>query len=77
MDQSSIIERKLKHCQKMVFILPVATRRAKHMESMPDVEGMYTLPNILEENCSRTVYPCENVNLELLPKPMRLPSKFW
>ncbi|XP_035753200.1 calcium-activated potassium channel subunit alpha-1 isoform X2 [Egretta garzetta] len=50
----------------------LATRRAKHMESMPDVEGMYALPNILEKNCSRTVYPCENVTLELLPKPMRL-----
>ncbi|XP_049665987.1 calcium-activated potassium channel subunit alpha-1 isoform X5 [Accipiter gentilis] len=48
------------------------TRRAKHMESMPDVEGMYALPNILEKNCSRTVYPCENVTFELLPKPMRL-----
>ncbi|XP_074686656.1 calcium-activated potassium channel subunit alpha-1 isoform X1 [Strix aluco] len=50
----------------------LATRRAKHMESMPDVEGMYALPNILEKNCSRTVYPCENVTFELLPKPMRL-----
>ncbi|XP_069652361.1 calcium-activated potassium channel subunit alpha-1 isoform X42 [Haliaeetus albicilla] len=48
------------------------TRRAKHMESMPDVEGMYALPNISEKNCSRTVYPCENVTFELLPKPMRL-----
>lgn len=47
------------------------------MESMPDVEGMYALPNILEKNCSRTVYPCENVTFELLPKPMRLLSKFW
>ncbi|XP_035753199.1 calcium-activated potassium channel subunit alpha-1 isoform X1 [Egretta garzetta] len=53
----------------------LATRRAKHMESMPDVEGMYALPNILEKNCSRTVYPCENVTLELLPKPMRLLTK--
>nr|XP_031361048.1 calcium-activated potassium channel subunit alpha-1 isoform X3 [Lonchura striata domestica] len=51
----------------------LATRRAKHMESMPDVEGMYALPNILEKNCSRTVYPCENVTFELLPKPMSLP----
>ncbi|XP_041331723.1 calcium-activated potassium channel subunit alpha-1 isoform X8 [Pyrgilauda ruficollis] len=50
----------------------LATRRAKHMESMPDVEGMYALPNILEKNCSRTVYPCENVTFELLPKPMSL-----
>ncbi|KAM7048000.1 calcium-activated potassium channel subunit alpha-1 isoform 5-T5 [Acridotheres tristis] len=50
----------------------LATRRAKHMESMPDVEGMYSLPNILEKNCSRTVYPCENVTFELLPKPMNL-----
>ncbi|XP_016154813.1 PREDICTED: calcium-activated potassium channel subunit alpha-1 isoform X2 [Ficedula albicollis] len=50
----------------------LATRRAKHMESMPDVEGMYSLPNILEKNCSRTVYPCENVTFELLPKPMSL-----
>ncbi|XP_026706798.1 calcium-activated potassium channel subunit alpha-1 isoform X3 [Athene cunicularia] len=50
----------------------LATRRAKHMESMPDVEGMYALPIILEKNCSRTVYPCENVTFELLPKPMRL-----
>ncbi|XP_075010503.1 calcium-activated potassium channel subunit alpha-1 isoform X15 [Calonectris borealis] len=50
----------------------LATRRAKHMENMPDVEGMYALPNILEKNCSRTVYPCENVTSELLPKPMRL-----
>lgn len=44
------------------------------MESMPDVEGMYALPNILEKNCSRTVYPCENVTFELLPKPMSLLS---
>ncbi|XP_014742165.1 PREDICTED: calcium-activated potassium channel subunit alpha-1 isoform X5 [Sturnus vulgaris] len=50
----------------------LATRRAKHMESMPDVEGMYSLPNILEKNCSRTVYPCENVTFELLPKPVNL-----
>ncbi|KAM7102791.1 calcium-activated potassium channel subunit alpha-1 isoform 1-T1 [Ciconia maguari] len=50
----------------------LATRRAKHMENMPDVEGMYALPNILEKNYSRTVYPCENVTFELLPKPMRL-----
>lgn len=61
----------------MVFILPVATRREKHMESMPDVEGMYALPNILEKYCSRTVYPCENVTFELLPKPMRLLDNFW
>lgn len=47
------------------------------MESMPDVEGMYSLPNMLEKNCSRTVYPCENVTFELLPKPMSLLSKFW
>ncbi|XP_059707278.1 calcium-activated potassium channel subunit alpha-1 isoform X2 [Haemorhous mexicanus] len=53
----------------------LATRRAKHMESMPDVEGMYALPNILEKNCSRTVYPCENVTFELLPKPMSLLTK--
>ncbi|KAM7048003.1 calcium-activated potassium channel subunit alpha-1 isoform 8-T8 [Acridotheres tristis] len=53
----------------------LATRRAKHMESMPDVEGMYSLPNILEKNCSRTVYPCENVTFELLPKPMNLLTK--
>ncbi|XP_055576061.1 calcium-activated potassium channel subunit alpha-1 isoform X3 [Falco biarmicus] len=50
----------------------LATRRAKLMESMPDVEGMYALPNILEKNCSRTVYPFENVTFELLPKPMKL-----
>ncbi|KAM6263023.1 calcium-activated potassium channel subunit alpha-1 isoform 5-T5 [Spheniscus humboldti] len=50
----------------------LTTRRAKHMESMPDVEGMYALPNILEKNCSRTVYPRENVPFELLPKPMSL-----
>ncbi|XP_066180208.1 calcium-activated potassium channel subunit alpha-1 isoform X4 [Sylvia atricapilla] len=50
----------------------LATRRAKHMESMLDVEGMYALPNILEKNYSRTVYPCENVTFELLPKPMSL-----
>ncbi|XP_014742159.1 PREDICTED: calcium-activated potassium channel subunit alpha-1 isoform X1 [Sturnus vulgaris] len=53
----------------------LATRRAKHMESMPDVEGMYSLPNILEKNCSRTVYPCENVTFELLPKPVNLLTK--
>lgn len=28
---------------------PVVSRRVKHMESMPDVEGMYVLPNILEK----------------------------
>jgi len=61
----------------VVFILPVAIRRAKHMESMPDVEGMYALPNILEKNSSGTVYPCENATFELLPKPVRLLSKFW
>ncbi|XP_071419869.1 calcium-activated potassium channel subunit alpha-1 isoform X26 [Pithys albifrons albifrons] len=53
----------------------LARRRAKHLESMPDVEGMYALPNILEKNCSRTVYPCENVTFELLPKPMSLLTK--
>jgi len=47
------------------------------MESMPDVEGMYALPNILEKNSSGTVYPCENATFELLPKPVRLLSKFW
>lgn len=62
--------------------LPVASRRIKHMESMPGVEGMYVLPNILEKKicltyCSRTVYPCENVIFELLPKQMRMLSKFW